>query len=174
MSKSKRQQQLEQQRRDQYHSANLSQGGIDEREAAQVLKELSEDRDLPINPEDDEIMGQLTAQASSEAKLTEEERRSIEWEREIDLVMWLCNRPQEDGSHGSWRAWQHGDSEEELEPLTPKERMVVESLMTSHKEILSRSDEGFAITESLRNVSESYVNEPASESGGGGLLGRFR
>jgi len=173
MSKSERKQAREQQRRDQYHSANLSQGGVNEREAAQVLKELAEDKDLPIQPEDDEILGQMTAQASSEAKLSEEERRSIEWEREIALVMWLSKRPDEDGCHSSWRGWMHGDTEEAVEPLTPEERMVAESLMPTHKEILSRSDEGFAIKESTRNVSESYVNEPNKQSGGGGILGLF-
>lgn len=170
---SSREEQYRQQRRDQYHSANLQQGGVDQREAAQVLKELSEDKDLPFQPEDDEVLGQMTAQASSEAKLSEEERRSIEWEREIDLVMWLCERPDEDGCHGPWQSWQHADSDAGMEPLTAKERAVAESLMTSHKEILSRSDEGFAIKESTRNVSESYVNEPAGENGGGGLLGLF-
>lgn len=172
MSKSP-QQKYEEQRRQQYHNANLSQQGIDEREAAQVLKELAEDKDLPFQPEDDEILGQMTAQASTEAKLTQEERRSIEWEREIALVMWLSEQPDEDGCYGSWKGWMHGDEDMADEPLSPTQRKVAESLMTSHKEILSRTDDGFAIKESVRNVSESYVNEPNTKSSGGGILGRI-
>jgi len=162
----------EKQRRQAYHQGNLQD---QEGEGIQVLKQLSQNRDLPIQPDDDEIIGQFDAEVTSEANLSTEEYESIQWEREIQVLLWLCKQPTPDGLHGAWRGWAHGDQEKEVEPLTPRERAKVESFLTSHKEILSLSKDGFAVKESARSVSESYVNEgQEGESGSGGILGMLK
>lgn len=169
--KSERERQVEQQRRHQYHQQIMGQGQGEQ--GAQVLKQLAENRDLPIQPEDDEIIGQFTAEAASEANLSDEEYESIKWEREIDMVMWLCQQPTEGGMHGSWQGWAHGDKDKAQEPLDPRERATVESYATTHKEVLSLSKSGFAVKESARNVSETHVNEGEQNKSSGGLMGKL-
>ena len=162
----------EQQRRDQYHQRNLS--AQDGGEGIQLLKELSKNKDLPIQPEDDEIIGQFGAEATAEANLSQEEYESIQWEREIQVLLWLCKQPTEEGMHGALRGWVHGDSDEEKEPLTPKERAVTESYATTHKEVLSLSKEGFGVKESGRSVNQSIVDDGnKQQSSSGGLLDKL-
>jgi hypothetical protein len=162
----------EQQRRDQYHQRNLS--AQDGGEGIQLLKELSENKDLPIQPEDDEIIGQFGSKATAEANLSDAEYESIQWEREIQILLWLCKQPTDEGMSGALRGWVHGDSEEELSPLTPKERAVVESFATTHKEVLSLSKEGFGVKESGRSVNQSIVDDGNKNgSSSGGLLDKL-
>jgi len=162
----------EQQRRDQYHQRNLS--AQDGGEGIQLLKELSKNKDLPIQPEDDEIIGQFGAEATAEANLSSEEYESIQWEREIQILLWLCKQPTEEGMHGTLRGWVHGDQEAEVEPLTPRERGKVESYATTHKEVLSLSKEGFGVKESGRSVNQSIVDDGnKNSSSGGGLLDKL-
>lgn len=161
------------QRRQAFHQGNISQA--EEGEGIQVLRQLSENKDLPIQPEDDEIIGQFISEATSEAKLSDAEYESIQWEREIQVLLWLSNQPTPDGMHGAWRGWAHGDKEKAKEPLSPHKRAVVESQLTTHSEILSLSKDGFAVKESARSVSESYVNDgEADESTSGGILGLLK
>jgi hypothetical protein len=162
----------EKQRRQGYHQANLTQG--EDKEGIQVLQQLSQNKDLPIQPEDDEIIGQIVAEYASESNLSEAEIESMQWEREIHVLLWLCNQPTPDGLHGTRRGWAHGDSEKETEPITPQERAVVEAELTSGKGVLSLSKDGFGVKESARNVNESYVNEGAEGAGSsGGLLDKI-
>jgi hypothetical protein len=89
----------EQQRRDQYHSGNLQGAGQQQGEAAQVLQALSDVEDLPIQPQDDPVMGQLISKLTSTANLSEEQVRSNEWVREYILILYLCQFPTKDGCH---------------------------------------------------------------------------
>jgi len=162
----------EQQRRDQYHSGNLQGAGQQQGEAAQVLSALSDIDDLPIKPQDDPVMGQLISKLTSTANLTEEEVRSNEWVREYILILYLCQFPTEDGCHSEWRGYAHGDASEEREPLHPKKRAMLETLVTTSKLALSRSEGAKVIEEGTRDVSESVLSEPDSNSGGGGLLAK--
>ena len=162
----------EKQRRQAYHQSNL-QGQQDDK-GAEVLEQLSQNADLPIQPEDDDIVGQFFAEASAKANLSEEELESIKWEREIDGIFWLCNQPSEDGMHGTWKGWVHGDSEKADAPLASETRAKFESALTSHKEVISLSKEGFSVKESTRNVSQSIVDEEEESSGSSGLLGKLR
>lgn len=164
----------EQQRSDQYHSMNLQGKGKSQQEAAQVLSALSEIDDLPIQPQDDPVMGQLISKLTSTANLTEEEVRSNEWVREYILILYLCQYPTEDGMHGSWRGYAHGDSSKEREPLDPKKRLEIEALVTTSKLALSRSEGAKVIEEGARDVRESVTTETDSDSSSGGILGRLR
>jgi hypothetical protein len=171
MSEAEAKQLREQQRRDQYHGQNLA-GGENTGETAEILHELSEIDDLPIQPQDDEIMGQLISKLTSTANLSAEEVRSNEWVREYILLLYLCLRPKETGCHGDWRAWSHGDQSEAIPPLDTQTRLEMESLVTSSKLALSRSEDFTAATEAVRTVRESIVNDGDESSGGGGLLAK--
>jgi len=61
---------------------------------------------------------------------------------------------------------------EEREPLHPKKRAMLETLVTTSKLALSRSEGAKVIEEGTRDVSESVLSEPDSNSGGGGLLAK--
>lgn len=161
-------------RRQRYHTGNLQGEGRREGEAAQILNTLSEIGDLPIQPEDDPVMGQLISKLTSTANLTEAEVRSNEWVREYILILYLCQFPTPDGSHGSWRGWQHGDADDAKEPLDPETRMELETLVTTSKLALSRSEGAKVIEEGTRDVNESIVHEEGnSGSGGGGIMGKL-
>jgi len=163
----------QQQRADQYHSMNLQGQGQNEREAAQVLHALSETEDLPIQPEDDKVMGQLVSKLTSTANLSAEEVRSHEWVREYILILYLCQFPTEDGMHSEWRGWMHSDSSKEREPLDPRTRLELEAHVTSSKLALSRSEDAKVIEEGARDVRESVMSGQDSNSGSGGLLGKI-
>lgn len=161
-------------RRHAYHSANLQGGDQKGGETAEILRALSEINDLPIQPQDDPVMGQLVSRLTSTANLSSEEVRSNEWVREYILVLYLSKFPTDEGMHGSWRGWSHGSRSAERDPLDPERRMELEAFVTSSKLALSRSEDFTGAKEAVRNVSESIVNEEAGDSGGGGILGRLR
>lgn len=160
-------------RRDQFHSGNLQGSQQRQGEAAQVLSALSEIDDLPMDPQDDPVMGQLVSKLTSTANLSEEQVRSNEWIREYILILYLCQFPTEDGCHSEWRGWAHGDESEERDPLDPKQRAMLETLVSTSKLALSRSEDAKVIEEGTRNVSESVLTEDGNDSGGGGILGRI-
>lgn len=172
MSQSEQRQWAEKQRRDQYHSQNLSGGQQRQGEAAQVLQALSDIDDLPIQPQDDPVMGQLVSKLTSTANLTEEEVRSNEWVREYILILYLCKFPTNDGCHSEWRGWAHGDESEERPPLDPDKRMMLETLVSTSKLALSRSEDAKVIEEGTRDVSESVLTEDSGDSSSGGILGK--
>lgn len=163
------------QRRHEYHNANLQAGSSRQGETAEILNALSQIDDLPIEPRDDPIMGQLISRLTSTANLTPEQVKSNEWVREYILILYLSKYPTHEGMHGSWRGWSHADAEQEVEALDAQKRMELETLVTSSKLALSRSEDAKVIEESSRNVNESIVNDESDGgSGGGGLLGRIR
>jgi hypothetical protein len=174
MSQEAAQDHYEKQRRSQYHASNLQGSQEPTGETTQILNTLSEIEDLPIQPQDDKVMGQLVSKLTSTANLTEAEVRSNEWVREYILILYLCQYPTPDGCHGSWRGWAHGDSDEEIEPMKPSTRLQLETLVTTSKLALSRSEDAKVIEEGTRNVSESIVSdENGSGNGGSGLLGKL-
>ncbi len=161
------------QRRHAYHQSALSQadeGG----EAAEILHTLSNIDDLPINPKDDPVMGQLVSKLTSTANLSKEEVRSNKWVREYLLVLYLCQFPTDEGMSDSWRGWAHGDREAAREALDPEKRMMLEAFVTNSKLALSRSEDFKAVEESTRNVSESVVRDGSGNEGSGGILGKLR
>lgn len=167
--------QYNKQRRQAYHQNNLAGESQQTGEAAQILSELSKVDDLPLDAEDDPVMGQLVSRLTSTANLTAEQVRSNEWIREYIMVLYLCRFPREDGAHSTWRAVGHGDASEAREPLDPEKRMMLEAFVTNSKLALSRSEDFTGPREAVRNVSESIVNEEGNDSGGsGGILGRLR
>lgn len=170
------QQQYDKQRRASYHQGNLQGEGGQPGEAAEILSALSKVDDLPLDAEDDPVMGQLVSRLTSTANLTAEQVRSNEWIREILMVLYLCRFPREDGAHSSWRALGHGDAQEAREPLDPEKRMMLEAFVSNSKLALSRSEDFTGPREAVRNVNESIVNEQDSNNGGGGggILGRLK
>lgn len=168
--------QYDKQRRAQYHGQNLGGPGESQPgEAAEILTALSNVEDLPLDAEDDEVMGQLVSRLTSTANLTAEQVRSNEWVREYLLVLYLSKFPRPDGAHSTWRAISMGDREEMREPLEPGKRMMLEAFVTNSKLALSRSEDFTGPKEAVRNVSESIVNEDdGGESSSGGILGRLR
>jgi len=68
------QERYDQQRRQAYHQSNLSGQGQQPGEAAQILHTLSEIDDLPLNAEDDPVMGR--ARNVNESVVTEPEQGS--------------------------------------------------------------------------------------------------
>lgn len=162
------------QRRDSYHQMNLSGGQPDQPgEAAQILAYLSRIDDLPVDPQDDEVMGQLVSKLTSTANLTTEEVRSNEWWREIILTLWLCMSPEPDGVHGAERVWVKDDRHADVEPIDTETRIKMETALGMGKLALSRSEDFTAVEEATRDVSESFVHDGEDSGGGGGLLGRF-
>jgi hypothetical protein len=159
------------QRRHDYHNQNLA--GGDEGEAAEILRALSEIDDLPIQPEDDPVMGQLISTLSSTANLSVEAVRSNEWVREYILILWLSKKPKETGCHTDWRGWVHGSDEAAVEPLSAAKRLEVETLVTSSKLALSRSEDFRGPKEAMRTVSESIVSDQEESDSSGGILGRL-
>jgi hypothetical protein len=159
------------QRRHDYHNQNLA--SDDPAEAAEILRALSEIDDLPIQPEDDPVMGQLISKLSSTANLSVEAVRSNEWVREYILILWLSNKPKETGCHTDWRAWAHGSEDAAVEPLSAAKRLEVEALVTSSKLALSRSEDFRGPKEAMRTVSESIVSDQDESDTSGGILGRL-
>lgn len=176
MSQQQQQQDIEdhyrKQRRHDFHNHNLA--AENEGEAAEILRALSKIDDLPMQPGDDPVMGQLISKLSSTANLSPEEVRSNEWVREYILILWLSKRPKETGCHSEWRGWAHGDSDAALDPLTAEVRLKVETLVTSSKLALSRSEDFRGPKEAMRTVNESIVSENDDEESTGGLLGRLK
>jgi len=174
MSEAERKAMAERQMKQPYHNANLSQVDEPNGDTANILRALSEVDDLPINPEDDPVMGQLVSKLSSTANLTEEQVRSNEWWREIIYTLYLTLKPREEGAHGSWREWMHNDANANIEPMTTRERLEWETFIGMSKLTVSRSEGAKVMEEAVRTVSESIVND--GEGGGGssgGLLGRL-
>jgi hypothetical protein len=159
------------QRRHDYHNQNLA--SDDPAEAAEILRALSEIDDLPIQPEDDPVMGQLISKLSSTANLSVESVRSNEWVREYILILWLSKKPKETGCHTDWRAWAHGSDDAAVEPLSSGKRLEVETLVTSSKLALSRSEDFRGPKEAMRTVSESIVSDQEESDTSGGILGRL-
>ncbi len=167
------QNEYDKQRRHQYHQSALAsqdEGG----EAAEILHTLSNIDDLPIEPKEDPVMGQLVSKLTSTANLSKEEVRSNKWVREYLLVLYLCQFPTDEGMSDSWRGWSHGDRDAAREALDPEKRMMLEAFVTNSKLALSRSEDFKAVEESTRNVSESVVRDGSSNDGSGGILGKLR
>lgn len=161
------------QRRHAYHQSALSQadeGG----EAAEILHSLSNIEDLPIEPKDDPVMGQLVSKLTSTANLSKEDVRSNKWVREYILVLYLCQYPTDEGMSGSWRGWAHGDRDSAREALDPEKRMMLEAFVSNSKLALSRSEDFKAVEEATRNVSESVVRDGSGNESSGGILGKLR
>lgn len=161
------------QRRHAYHQSALSQpdeGG----EAAEILHALSNIDDLPVEFNDDPVMGQLISKLASTANLSKEDVRSNKWVREYLLVLYLCQYPTEEGMSDSWRGWAHGDRDAARDALDPEKRMMLEAFVTNSKLALSRSEDFKAVEEATRNVSESVVKDGSGNESSGGILGRLR
>lgn len=166
--------QYDKQRRHEIHRESLH-APDDDGETTQILEQLSKIDDLPIDPTEDAVMGQLISKLASTTNLTAEEVRSNEWVREYILILYLCKFPTDEGMHGAWRGWAHGDQNAAREPLDPETRMMLEAHVTNSKLALKRSEEAKVIEESTRHRSESFVHDDGGEdSGGGGILGRLR
>jgi len=165
---------FDRQRRDQYHQQNLT-GERERGDAAEILRYLSEVRDLPINPEDDPVMGQLVTRLTSTANLSVEDVRANEWYQEIILLLYLAQKPRKEGTHSGTRVWAHDDPKADMEPLEREERIQLEASLMNSKLALTRSEDFRAVEEATRNVSESFVHDEASsDSGSSGILGRLR
>lgn len=161
------------QRRHDMHTTNLAGQSEDRGETSEILRELSKVEDLPMDPQDDAVMGQLISKLSSTANLTAEEVRSHEWVREYILVLWLSKQPKSEGCHGAWRGWAQGDGHEALSPMDPETRLQTETLVTSSKLALSRSEEFTGPREVMRSIKESIAHDGEESASGGGILGRL-
>ena len=163
----------ERQREHQLHTQNLQGGQEYDGNTAEILRELSNIDDLPID-QDDPVMGQLVSKLTSTANLSPEQVTSDEWVMEYLLILYISKFPTEDGCHSEWRAYAHGDLGEYREPLSAEDRMMLESFISSTQRALSRSKEFAAVEESTRTISESVVrDESGDNSGSGGILGRL-
>jgi len=167
------QEHYQRQRRHDLHSQNLRDPGDERGETSEILRELSKIEDLPMDPEDDPVMGQLISKLSSTANLSPEEVRSNEWVREYILVLWLSKQPKTDGCHGSWRGWAHGSHDEAIPPIDPETRLQTETLVTSSKLALSRSQDFTGPREVMRSIKESIAHDGDTQQESGGLLGRL-
>lgn len=144
----------------------------DDDNAAEVLHQLSVIDDLPID-RDDPIMGQLISKLTSTTKLTKDQIQSNEWIRQYLVLLYLCKHPPEDGVHRETAVWAKDDLNAWVEPMDPERRMELEAFVASSNLALHRSEDGFAVKEGSRNISESVVHDDA-QSKKKGLLGRFR
>lgn len=162
-----------QQRQDNVHLSQL-QGQEDRQgETAEILRALSEVQDLPINPQDDPIMGQLISTLTSTANLSEEQVRSNEWFREIIWLLYSSLRPTPEGMHGAWRGYAKGDASEALAPLSPQERVQGEAAVGMSKLALSRSEDAKVVEEATRTVKQSIVSDDEGGGSSGGVLSRL-
>lgn len=170
------QEERQNERKHRLDEANIQQAASrdEDGDAAQILRILSDIDDLPIDPGDNPILGQLVSRLTSTANLTPEQVESNEWVREYIVLLYLCKHPPKTGLHGAWRGWAHGDASEERDPLSPERRMTFESFIQSSKLALTRSEDAKVMEESTRTVNESVVHERNQSGGGGGILGRLR
>lgn len=173
---SSKQEAFNRERRDQYHHNNLSGQPGHDGDAAEILRYLSEVRDLPINPQDDEIMGQVVSTLTSTANLSADEVRAYEWYQEIILLLYLAMKPRTDGMHSGDRVWAHDDKTADIKPLSTEQRIQLEAAVGLNSKLaLSRSEDFKAVEEATRNVSESFVHDDASQNNSsGGILGRLK
>lgn len=174
MSQSERIEMAERQMMQPYHSTNLSQPEEPQGNTAEILRALSEVDDLPINPQNDAVMGQLVSKLSSTANLTKEQVRSNEWWREIIYTLYLTLKPTEEGAHSSWREWMHNDANKNVKPMTTRERLEWEAFIGMSKLTVSRSEGAKVMEEAVRTVNESIVNNgDGNNNSSGGILGRL-
>lgn len=171
--------QKQEEARDKQYKRSLAQqglqgGGQEDSDAAEVLQYLSNIDDLPINPEEDQVLGQLVSKLTSTANLTSEQVKSNEWVAEYIMLLYLCKFPKKKGLHGSWRGVAHNDPSEELEPLDPEKRMMIESFVNQSKIALTRSEDAKVMEEGTRNISESVVHDDTQSSSKGGIWGKLR
>lgn len=163
------------QRRHNYHTTNLAEGQETPESKALILRELSQVDDLPINPGNDPVMGQLVSKLTSTSNLTPEEVRSNEWIREYIMVLYLCKYPRPGGLSGAWRGYAHGDRSAEREPLDPEKRTMIETFVSESKLALKRSEDAKVIEEATRSIRESVTRDESDrQESGGGILGRLR
>jgi len=167
---SERSQEIDKQRRHSIHQGNLQGQGDDTNvQALQALSKI----DLP-DADDGDLLEVWKSKVNSTANISEEKRMSHEWEKEISLIMELSNKPTKDGLHSSWQGWAHGNSEKAKEPMTPEERAQKEANLQTSNLALTRSEDGFAIKESLRGVSQSLIGDgEAGKRNSGGILGKL-
>lgn len=160
---------IQQQRRQQRHTANLQ--GQQDTNAPETLKYVSkpEDIDSPI-----EALEWINSKSTSTANLSEEDVRSKEWVLEYHQLMARMERPPEYGITGHLRAYVYDDVQEYKKPLKSSETLEVEGYTEVGKEASTRSKEGWGVETSTRDTKESIVRDDEQSSGGGGILGRFR
>lgn len=171
MSQQQREDAIDKQRRHSYHQGNL-QGAPGDDTNVKALAALSE-VDLP-DEEDADLLETWRSKVNSTANISEDKRRSHEWEKEISLIMELSNKPTKDGLHGSWQGWAHGDSTKAKEPLSPEKRAQMEANLQTSNLALTRSEDGFVTKESLRGIKQSFVGDAESDGGSaGGILGKL-
>lgn len=172
----KSQEQKVEEARDKQFKRSVAQQGLGQpkkKEAAEVLQQLSNIDDLPINPQEDEVLGQLVSKLASTANLTSEQVQSNEWISEYIMLLYLCKFPKRRGLHGAWRGLAHSDPTEELEPLNSEKRMMIESFVNQSKIALTRSEDAKVIEEGTRNINESVVHDETGSSSKGGLRGKL-
>ena len=164
-SKEQRQEEMmEQQRKDNFHQANLQHSGQQARQV-EVLKELSEINDLPID-DDDPVLRQQVSTVLSTTDLEAKDIERYRWLREIILLLYLSSKPRPEGVYGAWRGMATGDPRDDIDPLQSKERKQIESYLTLVDMASHRSKGAKAMEETLRSISESVVNEDPGEEEG--------
>jgi hypothetical protein len=169
----KRQEERERERQHRLHNNNLKGAAAPDNGKAEILKQLSEIDDLPIDG-DDPVMGQLTSQLASTANLNGEDIRSKEWVFEYLKLLYLANYPPEYGITGDRRAFVYDDPQEYREPLDEEDQSMVEAYLDNAKRTLTRSEDAKVIEEATRTINESVVRDESDDSGSsGGILGRM-
>jgi len=149
------------------HQSNLA--GQDD-QSGEILRQLSEIDDLPID-RDDPVMGQLISKLTSTTKLSKEQITSNEWVRQYIVLLYLCKHPPQDGIHSETAVWAKDDVDAWIEPMDPERRMQLEAFVATSNLALNRSEDGFVAKEGSRNISESVVHDDGQKSSSG-ILGR--
>lgn len=165
--------------RDKQFKRSVAQQGLqgpqqEDSDAAEVLQYLSNIDDLPDDLAQDPVLGQLVSKLTSTANLTSEQVKSNEWVVEYVMLLYLCKYPKKKGLHGSWRGVAHSDPGQDMEPLDPEKRMMIESFVNQSKIALTRSEDAKVMEEGTRNISESVVHDETQSSSKGGIWGKIR
>lgn len=111
------------------------------------------------------------------SNLTDAEAHDQRWKFEVlKYKIYGMHPPQESAIQGPIRAFLYDDPQENLYPLTPAERQIIESFVDSLKTIVTQSRDGFERQQINTDIRQSRTESDRIEDdgGGGGRLSIFR
>lgn len=107
------------------------------------------------------------------ANLTSAQEHDIRYKLEvIKHKVYGMHPPQESAITGKTRAFLYDDAMEELQPLSPQERVLIDDLFESLKGRITRGRDGFERKQMNTNIAETKTHRGDDDSGGG-LSGLF-
>jgi len=146
------------------------QPGEEPKDKSELVEQLTDD-DLVTS---DDSLENVKSKAFPSGNFSEEEAQENRHWLDVILIRKKVAYPHPGQDvTGILREWVHDDPEAGLSPVSKEDRLTDETFKQASAARITKGKEGSLITLVLRQIRESVVRR-GGESGGGGLLGRFR